>query len=190
MWRHPPPRLSRRLEATKVFLDFRVKVKTYPGRKAKSTRAVLVELRVGSTAICPEEPEFWTRAGYSEAFKQEWLARYGAPWEPPHSSIDARWKSEQLKGFLERRQIEAILTNAQGKSPQATRMVAVHSPVTYYQWGLPVPHYGLLTAWGGCGYTGGTGRTSACHPCPSCPSGVSPTSARSTGQITASLDSR
>lgn len=102
-------------------------------------------LAAGSTAVCPEEPEFSTQAGYEESFKKEWQARYGKPWEPPHSSIDARYKSEQLKGFLERRQIEAILGDAQRVKPSATRMVAIHSPVTYYQWGYSVPHYGLLT---------------------------------------------
>ncbi|MGC8668460.1 MAG: hypothetical protein ACP5VE_10140 [Chthonomonadales bacterium] len=101
-------------------------------------------LRNGSEAVCPEEPEMFTAAGYSEAFKREWLARYGTPWQPPHSSVDARWKAEQLKGYLERRQIEAILDDAQRVKPSATRMVAVHSPVTYYQWGIPVPHYALL----------------------------------------------
>lgn len=101
-------------------------------------------LKNGSEAVCPEEPEMFTAAGYSEAFKREWQARYGVPWEPPHSSVDARWKAEQLKGFLERRQIEAILDDAERIKPSAARMVAVHSPVTYYQWGIPVPHYALL----------------------------------------------
>jgi hypothetical protein len=99
----------------------------------------------GSTAICPEEPEIFARAGYSDAFKQEWQARYGAPWEPPHGSVDARYKAEQLKSFLTRRQIETILEDAQRVKPSVTRMVAVHSPVTYYHWGITVPHYALLT---------------------------------------------
>jgi hypothetical protein len=102
-------------------------------------------LAAGSTAVCPEEPEFSASAGYEDSFKKEWQARYGTPWEPPHSSIDARYKSEQLKGQMERRNIEEILNDAQRIKPAATRMVAVHSPVTYYQWGYPVPHYGLLT---------------------------------------------
>jgi len=102
-------------------------------------------LAAGSTAVCPEEPEYSTSAGYEESFKKEWQARYGTPWEPPHSSVDARWKSEQLKGQMERHSIEDILNDAQRQKPAATRMVAVHSPVTYYQWGYPVPHYGLLT---------------------------------------------
>ncbi len=99
----------------------------------------------GSTAICPEEPEFWARGGYSEAFKQEWLAKYGTPWQAPHSSIDARYKSEQLKSSLETRIIDAILADSQRLKPSATRMVAVHSPVTYYQWGIPVAHNALFS---------------------------------------------
>lgn len=110
---------------------------------AKAFYAAAIE--AGSTAVCPEEPEIWSRAGYSEAFKQEWQARYSAPWEPPHGSVDARYKSEQLKAFLTRRQIETILNDVQQRKPAVTRMVAIHSPVTYYHWGIPVPHYALLS---------------------------------------------
>jgi len=102
-------------------------------------------IAAGSTAICPEEPEIWARAGYSEAFKQEWQARYGTAWEPPHGSVDARYRSEQLKAFLTRRQIETILNDTQQRKPSVTRMVAIHSPVSYYHWAIPVPHYALLT---------------------------------------------
>jgi hypothetical protein len=101
-------------------------------------------LGAGSTAICPEEPEIWARAGYSDAFKAEWQARYGTPWLAPHSSIDARYKAEQLKAYLTRRQIESILDEAQKVKPSATRMLAVHSPVTYYDWAITLPHYSLL----------------------------------------------
>lgn len=101
-------------------------------------------LAAGSLAVCPEEPEIFAAAGYSEAFKKEWLVRYGTPWERPDSSIEARYRAEQLKAFLTRRQIEAVLNDAQRLKPNAARMVAIHSPVTYYQWGITVPHYSLL----------------------------------------------
>lgn len=101
-------------------------------------------LNAGSTAICPEEPEIFARAGYSDAFKREWKAHYGIDWEPPHNSVDARYKAEQLKAFLTRRQIETILADAEKQKPGATRMLAIHSPVTYYHWAITVPHFALL----------------------------------------------
>ena len=70
-------------------------------------------LASGATGVGFDEPEFWAATGYSQAFKHEWEGRYGRPWQPPHSSVDARYKSEQLKGFLLRRQVEAILKDAQ-----------------------------------------------------------------------------
>ncbi|MCC6729179.1 MAG: hypothetical protein IT208_07550 [Chthonomonadales bacterium] len=97
----------------------------------------------GSTAICPEEPEIFAAAGYGEAFKQEWQARYGSPWQPPDSSVDTRYRAEQLKAFLTVRQVENTLNAARALKPSVTRMVAVHSPVTYYQWGIDVPHAAL-----------------------------------------------
>jgi hypothetical protein len=60
-------------------------------------------LDAGAEAIHLEEPEFWVRGGYSESFKREWQAYYNEPWQPPHSSVDAQWRSSKLKYFLYRR---------------------------------------------------------------------------------------
>ncbi|NLH97990.1 MAG: hypothetical protein GX446_00700 [Chthonomonadales bacterium] len=98
----------------------------------------------GVYAVCPEEPEIFARAGYSEAFKQEWQALYGAPWEPPHSSMEARVKAERLKMQLCLRQIQAVLGPLASTHPGVRRMLAVHSPVTYPHWGITVPHYALF----------------------------------------------
>lgn len=40
----------------------------------------------GISSIYLEEPEFWSRAGYSSAFKQEWQKFYGFPWKAQHES--------------------------------------------------------------------------------------------------------
>ena len=40
----------------------------------------------GIDAIYLEEPEFWARAGYSQAFKDEWQKYYSFPWRPQHES--------------------------------------------------------------------------------------------------------
>lgn len=101
-------------------------------------------LTAGATAFCFDEPEIWAQAGYSESFKREWGARYGTPWQPPYTNVDARYKAEQLKGFLIRRWIEAILTDVQGRKPSATRMIAMHSPVNYYQIRMATPHHALV----------------------------------------------
>lgn len=95
----------------------------------------------GSVAIIPEEPEFFIQTGYSDAFKQEWKAYYGEPWKDQVSSIEARWKSSRLKGYLEYRMVKCILNHAQARSPSVVRMIAAHSAVNYYNWGIIYPHY-------------------------------------------------
>ena len=51
----------------------------------------------GVEAIHVEEPEFWDRGGYSEAFKREYLLYYKTPWVAPHLSADAHYKCARLK---------------------------------------------------------------------------------------------
>ncbi len=98
----------------------------------------------GAMAVCPEEPELFARAGYSEAFRQEWQALYGTPWVAPHTSIEARTMAERLKTQLCLRQIQAILGPVAATAPKVRRMIAVHSPVTYAHWGIVVPHHALF----------------------------------------------
>jgi len=93
----------------------------------------------GTSAICPEEPEFFARAGYSEAFKAEWQKFYKAPWEDPVSSVDARYRAEQLKAHLEMQMIQAILQEARRLKPSIRRMLAFHSPLNYANWGVIFP---------------------------------------------------
>jgi hypothetical protein len=114
-------------------------------RNENSKQYYITALGAGSQAVCPEEPEIFAKEGYSEAFKREWRAKYGSDWESPHGSIEARYKAEQLKAFLTRRQIEAILLAAENEKPAAARMLAIHSPVTYYQWAITVPHFALFS---------------------------------------------
>jgi hypothetical protein len=98
----------------------------------------------GAGGICAEEPEFFARAGYSEAFKREWLDYYGEPWLDPASSIEARWKSERLKGYLKRRIVNAMLEETHKIDPDVVGMVACHSPLSYCAWGIICPHYELM----------------------------------------------
>lgn len=101
-------------------------------------------IRAGSQAICPEEPEFLAKAGYSGAFKAAWREIYGTPWEPPHGSVDSRYRSEQLKATLKLRTVRAILQEAARTNPAVRRMVALHSPINYAHWGIVSPHHGML----------------------------------------------
>ncbi|HAO80430.1 MAG TPA: hypothetical protein DCQ92_15970, partial [Verrucomicrobia subdivision 3 bacterium] len=65
-------------------------------------------LDAGAEAIHLEEPEFWDRAGYSEGFKREWRSYYHEDWQPPDSSVDARWRTGKLKYFLYRRALQQV----------------------------------------------------------------------------------
>lgn len=98
-------------------------------------------INAGTRAVCPEEPEFFQQAGYSESFKKAWQAYYKEPWQDPASSIEARWKSERLKAHMEYTMVKSILDAAEKQKPDVLRMVACHSAVTYYNWGIIYPHY-------------------------------------------------
>jgi len=95
----------------------------------------------GSTAVVPEEPEFFAEAGYSDSFKKEWQEYYHEPWRDPASSIEARWKSDRLKADMEHRLIDGILQAAKAKDPAVKRMLAIHSPLHYYSYGLIYPYH-------------------------------------------------
>lgn len=101
-------------------------------------------IKNGTSMAVPEEPEFFTQTGYSDSFKKEWQAYYGEPWQDQTSSIEARWKSSRLKGYLEYRMVKSILEDAQKQNPKVVRAVAAHSAVSYYQWGIIYPHYELM----------------------------------------------
>ncbi|MGQ9454566.1 MAG: hypothetical protein ACUVRS_06975 [Armatimonadota bacterium] len=98
-------------------------------------------IKNGTTAVIPEEPEFFAVAGYSESFKRAWQDYYGEPWQDPASSVEARWKSERLKAQMEYDIVKAIMDAAEKQDPNVRRMVACHSAVNYYAWGIVYPHY-------------------------------------------------
>ena len=54
----------------------------------------------GIESLYFEEPEFWNRGGYSEAFKREWMDYYGEPWRPQDESPEATYLSNKLKYHL------------------------------------------------------------------------------------------
>jgi len=113
-------------------------------RNQKSAAYYLEAVRHGARGVCPEEPELFASAGYSEAFKKEWEAAYGTPWTPQHQDIAARYRTEQLKAALTVRQIRTILGAVEREAPQVRRILAVHSPITYSHWGIVMPHHALF----------------------------------------------
>ena len=103
----------------------------------------------GIDAIYMEEPEFWARAGYSEAFKKEWEAYYGFPWRPQHESPENTWLSSKLKYELYYRALEDVFTYAKeyGKSKgmDVRCYVPTHSLVNYSQWQIVSPEASLAS---------------------------------------------
>ena len=99
----------------------------------------------GSTGICPEEPEYFARAGYEQAFRKEWQQKFGTPWQAPESSVDARAQAGQLMASLEADHITALLQPFSARF-DVRRMVALHSPINYAQWGIVCPQYRITSS--------------------------------------------
>jgi hypothetical protein len=128
--------------------------------KTLLTRAV----DAGATAIHMEEPEFWVRAGYSPGFKAEWEAYYGEPWQPPHSSPDARYRSAKLKYHLYYRTLESLFKHVKKISGgRVGCYVPTHSLVNYAHWRIVSPMSSLMNLAEADGYIAqvwtGTART-------------------------------
>lgn len=102
-------------------------------------------LEGGSEGICPEEPEYWARAGYEGAFKQAWQKLLGRTWQDPALNVDSRWQAGQLMAQLEANHVGALLQSTQQSHPTARRMVALHSPISYAQWRIVCPHARIVS---------------------------------------------
>jgi hypothetical protein len=113
-------------------------------------------LDAGAKAIDLEEPEFWDRAGYSGGFKREWKSYYHEDWQPPDSSVDARWRASKLKYFLYRRALQQVFDYIQAynqRTGQDVRChVATHSLLNYAQWCIVSPESSLSRVNGCDGY--------------------------------------
>ncbi|HUA39556.1 MAG TPA: hypothetical protein VMA35_14280 [Candidatus Sulfopaludibacter sp.] len=113
-------------------------------------------LDAGAEAIDLEEPEFWDRAGYSEGFKREWKSFYHDDWQPPDSSVDARWRAGRLKYFLYRRALQQVFDYVQAYNQRTGRhvrcYVATHSLPNYALWCIVSPESSLARINGCDGY--------------------------------------
>ncbi|GHU02786.1 hypothetical protein FACS1894147_05460 [Spirochaetia bacterium] len=103
----------------------------------------------GVEAIHLEEPEFWDRGGYSEAFKRENKLHYREEWTAPHESLDARYKAARLKALLYSRTLArvsaALKEYALVTYKRVLRIyVPTHSLLNYTQWKIMSPEGALI----------------------------------------------
>lgn len=113
------------------------------------TERLKAAVDAGVEAIHVEEPEFWDRSGYSEAFKREYEIFYREPWKPQHESLDAQYKSARLKAYLYKRTIDrvsaAIKEYAKVTYGKDLRFyVPTHSLLNYTQWKIMSPEAELI----------------------------------------------
>jgi hypothetical protein len=103
----------------------------------------------GITSIYLEEPEFWARAGYSTAFKDEWQKFYGFPWRAQHLSAENTYLSSKLKYQLYFNAIKevSIYGKAYGKSKglDVKFYIPTHSLVNYSSWKIVSPEASLAS---------------------------------------------
>jgi len=103
----------------------------------------------GTLGVHLEEPEFWARAGYSEAFKRAWQIYYNEPWQNPNATCDAQYRTGKLKHYLYRRTIAELSESLKeysllkhGRTLQF--YVPTHSLINYTQWNIVSPESALL----------------------------------------------
>lgn len=103
----------------------------------------------GITSIYLEEPEFWMRGGYSEAFKSEWQKYYQFPWKAQHESPENTYLSNKLKYHLYYNALDKIFTYAKayGKSKglNVKCYVPTHSLINYTAWQIVSPEASLAS---------------------------------------------
>ena len=110
----------------------------------------------GITTIYLEEPEFWARAGYSEAFKKEWQKYYGFSWRPQHESPEATYLSSKLKYQLYFNALKEVFQYAksygESKNLHVRCFVPTHSLINYSAWRIVSPEASLAQLPGMDGY--------------------------------------
>ena len=114
-----------------------------PGRIEEERRFYAEALKNGSEGVCPEEPEYFARAGYENSFKSQWKTLFGTAWQDPASSVLNRWRASKLMAKLETDHIAGILTPLATDRPEVRRMVALHSPVNYALWKIVAPQFAI-----------------------------------------------
>ncbi|MDE0504700.1 MAG: hypothetical protein OXI86_11535, partial [Candidatus Poribacteria bacterium] len=94
----------------------------------------------GARAIVPEEPEFFSTAGYSSVFKEAWRQEYGDDWVDPATNDTTRWMSRRLMAKLYEKHLDAVLTFSKSLDPSVKCLIAAHSPIDYAVNPMVYPH--------------------------------------------------
>jgi hypothetical protein len=128
-----------------ITIDNSVYYSPTPNRIAAERAYYETALANGSEGVCPEEPEYFARAGYEDAFKTAWQQLLKSPWRDPASSVSAGWQAGQLMAQLETNQISQLLDPVASGHPAVRRMVAIHSPLHYALAGIVSPHYAITS---------------------------------------------
>ena len=112
-------------------------------------RHIRPAIDAGIDAIFLEEPEFWMRGGYSEAFQREWRQFYGTEWRPQHESAENTYLSNKLKYHLYHRALDSAFTYAkrygEERGMKIRCYVPTHSLINYAQWGIVSPEASLAS---------------------------------------------
>jgi hypothetical protein len=102
----------------------------------------------GAQAIFFEEPEFWTRAGWSNAFKAAWQEYYGEPWQAPDSSPEAQYRASRLKYEMYFKALREVAKHVKERAASQGKQVECHVPthslINYSQWGIVSPESHLM----------------------------------------------
>lgn len=110
----------------------------------------------GVTSLFFEEPEFWARSGYSDAFKAAWKKYYGFSWRPQDKSPENTYLSNKLKYHLYYNAIKEVshFAKSYGKSKGLDIKVYIptHSLVNYSSWQIVSPEASLASLPGIDGY--------------------------------------
>jgi len=119
-------------------------------------RVIRKVIDAGIQSIYLEEPEFWARAGYSTAFKQEWEKYYGFPWRAQDQSPGNTYLSNKLKYHLYYNAIREVSSYAKEygktKGMNIKVYIATHSLVNYSSWRIISPEASLASLPGIDGY--------------------------------------
>lgn len=103
----------------------------------------------GIDAIYLEEPEFWARAGYSEAFKREWEEVLRFRLASPARIGGNTYLSNKLKYHLYYNALDKVFTFAKEygrqKGDEVRCYVPTHSLVNYSSWEIVSPEASLAS---------------------------------------------
>lgn len=103
----------------------------------------------GITELFFEEPEFWAKSGYSDAFKAEWKKFYGFEWRPQNETPENTYLANKLKYRMYYNALDEVCTYAKrygrSKGLNIKCYVATHSLLNYSQWQIVSPEASLAS---------------------------------------------